>query len=131
MVVVGVGTAGTGVGTSMRVKSYNKGIKVVGVTPKLGVNIQGIRNPREENPTQLFRREWFDEIYEISSEEIPKTFEVARKLAREEGILVGMSSAAIMYIALKKAKEIGKGKTIVAVLPDGGEKYLSTSLYED
>jgi cysteine synthase len=131
MVVVGVGTAGTGVGTSMRVKSYNKGIKVVGVTPKLGVNIQGIRNPREENPTQLFRREWFDEIYEISSEEIPKTFEVARNLAREEGILVGMSSAAIMYIALKKAKEIGKGKTIVAVLPDGGEKYLSTSLYED
>ncbi|MBO3763271.1 MAG: PLP-dependent cysteine synthase family protein [Thermoproteota archaeon] len=131
MVVVGIGTAGTGVGTSMRIKNFNKEVKIVGITPKLGVSIQGIRNPREENPTQLFRGKWFDEIYEISSEEIKKTFEVARRLAREEGILVGMSSAAIMYVALKKAKELGRGKTIVAVLPDGGEKYLSTPIYED
>jgi cysteine synthase A len=61
---------------------------------------------------------------------MPKVFEVARRMAREEGLLIGMSSAAIMYVALKKAKEVGKGKTIVAVLPDGGLKYLSTNLFE-
>jgi cysteine synthase len=130
MIVVGIGTAGTGVGVSMRVKEFNPEIKVVGVTPELGLSIQGLRNPKEVYPTQLFRREAFDEYIEIKREEIPKVFEVARRMAREEGLLIGMSSAAIMYIALKKAKEVGKGKTIVAVLPDSGLKYLSTNLFE-
>lgn len=129
MVVVGVGTAGTGVGTSMRLKEYNPEIKVVGVVPKLGVSIQGLRNPDEPYPTQLFRREWFDELVEIPKELVPETFNVARKIARMEGLLIGMSAAAIMYVALKKAKELGRGKTIVAVLPDNGLKYLSTPLY--
>ncbi|MBS7287340.1 MAG: PLP-dependent cysteine synthase family protein [Candidatus Freyarchaeota archaeon] len=129
MVVVGVGTAGTGVGVSMRVKEYNPNIKVVGVVPELGVSIQGLRNPDEPYPTQLFRMELFDEIIEISREQVPETFEVARRIARMEGLLIGMSSAAIMYVALKKAREIGTGKTIVAVLPDNGLKYLSTPLY--
>ncbi len=129
MVVVGVGTAGTGVGVSMRVKEYNPEIKVVGVVPRLGVSIQGLRNPNEPYPTQLFRREWFDDIVEISKEQVPETFEVARRIARMEGLLIGMSSAAIMYVTLKKARELGTGKTIVAVLPDNGLKYLSTPLY--
>lgn len=129
MVVVGVGTAGTGVGVSMRVKEYNPDIKVVGVVPALGVSIQGLRNPDEPYPTQLFRRESFDEIVEISKEQVPEAFEVARRIARIEGLLVGMSSAAIMYVVLKKARELGAGKTIVAVLPDNGLKYLSTPLY--
>jgi cysteine synthase len=130
MIVVGVGTAGTGVGTSMRVKEYNTNIKIVGVLPELGVSIQGMRNPKEKYPTQLYRRESFDEIIEITKEEVVKTFEVARRAASEEGLLVGMSSGAILYVALKKAKELGKDKTIVAVLPDSGEKYLSTPLFQ-
>ncbi len=97
--------------------------------PKLGLSIQGLRNPEEPHPTQLFTREFFDEIVEITKEEIPQTFEVARKIAREEGLLIGMSAAAIMYVALQKAKELGKDKTIVAVLPDDGTKYLSTPLF--
>jgi len=129
MIVVGVGTAGTGVGTSMRVKEYDPNIKIVGVMPKLGVSIQGLRNPEEPYPTQLFRKEHFDEIVEITKEEIPKTFEVVQKVAREEGLLVGMSAGAIMYVALQKAGKMGKGKTIVAVLPDDGSKYLSTPLF--
>jgi len=56
MIVVGIGTAGTGVGVSMRVKEFNPEIKVVGVTPELGLSIQGLRNPKEAYPTQLFRR---------------------------------------------------------------------------
>jgi len=130
MIVVGVGTAGTGVGTSKRVKEFNPNIKIVGVTPKLGISIQGLRNPKEPYPTQLFRREWFDEIVEIDDGEIEKTLEVAHGMARKEGLLIGLSAGAIMYVALKKAKEIGKDKTIVAILPDGGEKYLSTKLFE-
>lgn len=131
MVIVGIGTAGTGVGVSLRVKSHRPDIKVVGVMPSLGVSIQGLRNPREPYPTQLYRQEHFDDIVEVSASEIPKTFEVARRTAREEGLLIGMSSGAILYVALKKAKELGRGKTIVAVLPDSGEKYLSTSLFTE
>lgn len=130
MIVVGIGTAGTGIGVSMRVKKYNPKIRVVGVTPKIGVSIQGLRNPKEKYPTQLFRKKWFDEVVEISEEELPKIFEVARKIARKEGLLIGISAAAIMYVALKKAKELGKNQTIVAVLPDSGMKYLSTNLFE-
>jgi cysteine synthase len=131
MIVVGIGTAGTVVGVSLRVKEYNPKIKIVGVTPKLGVSIQGLRNPKEAYPTQLFRKESFDEIVEISKEEMPKIFEIAREMAKKEGLLIGMSAGAIMYVALSKARELGKGKTIVAVLPDSGLKYLSTNLFEE
>jgi len=129
MIVVGIGTAGTGVGVSMRVKRFNPEIKIVGVTPRLGVSIQGLRNPGEPYPTRLFKREWFDEIAEIGEEEKKEAFRTARETARREGLLIGMSSGAIMLIALRKAREIGSGKTIVAVLPDDGEKYLSTELF--
>jgi cysteine synthase len=130
MVIVGIGTAGTGVGSSMRIKEYNPSVKIVGVMPRVGVRIQGLRNPKEPYPTQLFREESFDEIIEIRQEEVPKTFEVVREMARREGLFIGMSSGAIMYVALQKAREMGEGKTIVAVLPDSGDKYLSTPLFE-
>jgi cysteine synthase len=130
MVVVGIGTAGTGVGVSMRLKEFNKDIKIVGVTTRLGVSIQGLRNPKEPYPTMLFRKECFDEIVEIDEDGRKEAFETAREAARKEGLLIGMSSGAIMLVALKKARKLGRGKTIVAVLPDGGEKYLSTGLFD-
>ncbi len=129
MVVVGIGTAGTGVGTSIRVKEYNHNIKVVGVMPKIGVSIQGLRNPSEAFPTQLFRSECFDEIVEMTNGMVSESVKVARRAAREEGLLIGMSSGAIMYVALNKARELGKGKMIVAILPDSGLKYLTTDLF--
>jgi cysteine synthase len=129
MVVVGIGTAGTGVGTSIRVKEYNHNIKVVGVMPKIGVSIQGLRNPGEAFPTQLFRSECFDEIVEMTNGMVSESVKVARRAAREEGLLIGMSSGAIMYVALNKARELGKGKMIVAILPDSGLKYLTTDLF--
>ncbi|MCD6148843.1 PLP-dependent cysteine synthase family protein [bacterium] len=128
-VIVGIGTSGTGVGISKKLKEYNQAIKIIGVTPKKGVDIQGLRNPNEPYPTQLFKKGAFDEIIEIDKEDVPKTFKVARRMAREEGLLIGMSSGAIMWVALRKAKELGKGKTIVAVLPDNGLKYLTTPLF--
>lgn len=131
MIVVGIGTAGTGVGTSMRVKETRPDVKIIGVTPKLGTAIQGLRNPNEPFPTQLFRNEWFDEVIEIGEAEKEATFQVAREVAKQEGLLIGMSSGAIMQVALKKAKELGKEKTIVAILPSAGERYLSTPLYPE
>jgi len=131
MIVVGIGTAGTGVGTSMRVKETRPDVKIIGVTPKLGTAIQGLRNPNEPFPTQLFRNEWFDEVIEISEAEKEATFQVAREVAKQEGLLIGMSSGAIMQVALKKAKELSKEKTIVAILPSAGERYLSTPLYPE
>jgi len=130
VIIVGIGTAGTGVGVSKRVKEFNSNIKIIGVMPKVGVKIQGLRNPKEPFPTKLFNSEYFDEIVEIKKDEIPKIYKVARKIARKEGLLIGVSAAAIMYVALKKAEQLGKDKIIVAVLPDNGDKYLSTSLFE-
>jgi len=129
-VVVGVGTAGTGVGVSMRIKEQRPGVKIVGVAPKFGTTIQGLRNPSEPFPTQLFRSKWFDELVEIGDDERAAAFGVARDAARKEGLLVGMSSGAILYVAMKKAAGLGNAKTVVAILPDGGERYLSTNLYE-
>jgi cysteine synthase len=129
MIVIGVGTAGTGVGTSMRVRETNPAVKIIGVTPKLGTAVQGLRNPKEAFPTQLFRPEAFDEVIEVTEEEKQESFKTAREVARREGLLIGMSAGSIIRVALKKAKELGKGKTIVAVLPDGGERYWSTPLY--
>ncbi len=130
MVILSVGTAGTGVGVSRRLREYNPKIKIVAVMPALGAPIQGLRNPKEPNPTQLFDSGAFDEIIEIPKETVPATHLVGRELAKKEGILAGMSSAAAMYIALEKAKELGKDKTIVVILPDTGERYLSTVLFE-
>lgn len=131
MVVVGIGTAGTGVGASMRLKHFNPSIKVVGVVPELGFAIQGLRNPTEPYPTQLLRHERFDEIVVLSREEKPAIYETARRAAKEEGLLVGISAAAILYVSLQKARDLGEEKTIVAVLPDSGSRYLSTDLFEE
>jgi len=130
-IVVGIGTAGTGVGVSMRVKEYDPDIRVIGVIPSLDAGIQGLRNPASAYPTRLYRQQSFDEIVEITGEEVPRTAEVARRAAREEGLLVGMSAGAILHVALREAERLGKGGVVVAVLPDSGYKYLSTGLFED
>ena len=131
MVVMSIGTAGTGVGVSKCLKEYNSKIKIIGVMPEIGAKIQGLRNSRELKQTNLFQSEAFDEIIEIKKESVPETFDVSKMLAQKEGILAGMSSGAAMFIALQKAEELGKDKTIVVIMPDTGERYLSTELFEE
>ena len=130
MVVLGLGTAGTGIGVSKRLRENDPKVRIIGVLPELGSAIQGLRHPKELNPTKLFDKKYFDEIVEIKKEHIPEAFEVSRNLAKKEGILAGMSSGAAMHVALEKAKELGAGKVIVVILPDTGERYLSTTLFE-
>lgn len=131
MVVIAVGTAGTGIGISRKLKTLDPAVRIIGVTPQLGTSIQGLRNPREQNGSMIYDEKYFDEMVEITPEEIPLTYEYSRRLAREEGILSGMSAGAAMYVALKKAKELGSGKRIVTLLADSGERYLSTELFEE
>lgn len=130
MVVLTVGTGGTSSGISLRMREYNPDIKIVGVTPALGVKIQGIRNPREPNPSKLVRLEYLDELIEVEEKDKKDIFETGRRAARSEGLLLGMSSACALHYALRKARELGPGKNVVTVFPDNGFKYLSTELFE-
>jgi len=129
MIVLSLGTAGTGMGVAMRIKKEKPSVKIVGVVPKEGVSIAGLLPLAKIEKFKIFKRRFFDEIFEIKKGEIEKVKKTARELARKEGLLIGQSSAAIGYVALKKAKELKKGKRICAIFPDSGLKYLSENLY--
>ena len=126
MVIVAMGTTGTVMGAGKRLKEFNPDIKIVGVEPFLGHKLQGMKNMKEAYRPGIYDRRKLDEKVKIKDEDAHET---ARELALKEGILVGMSSGAVMFVALQKAKELGKGKVIVAILPDTGERYLTTSLF--
>ncbi len=122
--VAGIGTTGTLMGVSKRLKEHNPAVKVIGVQPESGTAIQGLKDLKSQYVPAIWKRELVDEIFYVN----PKAAEEAsRLLALQEGIFVGPSSGAIFHVAAAKAKEIEKG-IIVAIAPDGGEKYLSTTL---
>ena len=126
-VVCTLGTTGTAMGISKRLKEYNPQIKIIGVEPYLRHKIQGLKNMKESYRPGIFDRGRLDETVNILDED---AFAMARRLALEEGILSGMSSGAAMHVAVQKASEIGEG-VMVVVLPDSGERYLSTALFTD
>jgi cysteine synthase B len=122
--VAGIGTTGTLMGVSKRLKEYNPDIQVIAVEPERGTAIQGLKNLETQYVPAIWQRELVDEIHKVHPKEAE---EAARLLMLQEGIFVGPSSGAIFHTALKKAEEISKG-VMVAIAPDGGEKYLSTTL---
>ncbi len=122
--VAGLGTTGTLVGVSKRLKEYNPDIKVIAVQPDPATPIQGLKNLQTQYVPAIWKKECVDEIYEVNSRDAEET---ARLLTLREGIFVGPSSGAIFSIAMRKASQIKEG-VMVAMAPDGGEKYLSTSL---
>lgn len=123
--VAGMGTTGTLMGTGQRLKEFNSRIKIVGIEPTLGHRIQGLKNMQESIVPKIFDPKKLDERIIIDDE---PAFSMARKLAVEEGIFVGMSSGAAMAGALKLAQAMRSG-TIVVLFPDRGERYLSTALF--
>lgn len=127
MLVVAIGTTGTLMGTGKRLKEFNPKIKIVGVEPHLGHKLQGMKSLKDAYRPGIYNRKGMDEKVFINDED---AFRTARELAIKEGLLVGMSSGAVMFVALQKAKELGKDKLIVAILPDTGERYLSTELFD-
>ncbi len=120
--VAGMGTTGTLMGTGRYLKAVKPDIKIVGVEPVMGHTIQGLKNMTESMVPKIFDPSLLDERYMIEDGE---AFEVTRMLAQHEGIFVGTSSGAAVAIALKIAKQIKHG-TIVTILPDRGDRYLST-----
>ena len=125
--VASMGTTGTLMGLARRFKELNPAVQIIGVEPYMGHKIQGLKNMKESYPPGIFKRNLPDRILNVEDEE---AFETTRWLAKKEGLLVGMSSGAAMAIALKVAREM-KGGRIAVLLPDGGERYLSTSLFAD
>jgi len=123
--VATLGTTGTLMGVSRRLKKYNPDIQIVGVEPYLGHKIQGLKNMKEAYCPEIFEKHRLDKKINIEDEH---AYETARRLAIEEGIFVGMSSGAAMAGALKAAEIMNEG-TIVVVFPDNGERYLSTPLF--
>jgi cysteinyl-tRNA synthetase len=127
MVIVAIGTTGTIMGVGKRLKELNPKIKIVGVEPYIGHKLQGMKSLKEAYRPGIYNRKMMDEKVYIGDED---AFKTARMLALKEGLLVGMSSGAVMHVALQKAKELKKGKVIVAILPDTGERYLTTELFK-
>ncbi|OPY86708.1 MAG: Cysteine--tRNA ligase [Smithella sp. PtaU1.Bin162] len=125
MVVASLGTTGTAMGISKRLKELNPQIKIVGVEPYLKHKIQGLKNMRESYRPGIFDKNRLDEKVNILDE---NAFTMARRLAREEGIMAGMSSGAAMFVAIQKAMQVQEGLMVV-ILPDSGERYLSTELF--
>ena len=123
--VAGMGTTGTLMGTGLYLKERKKSVRIVGAEPVKGHTIQGLKNMEEAIVPGIYRPEVLDQKITIQDEE---AFETARLLAVREGIFAGMSSGAAVACALKVAATMNKG-IIVALLPDRGDRYLSTSLF--
>lgn len=123
--VAGMGTSGTLMGTGRFLREAKPGVRIVGIEPRLGHKVQGLKNMREAIVPDIYHEEELDEKLTVEDED---AFETARRLALEEGIFVGMSSGAAMAGTLKIAQGMTSG-VIVTLLPDRGDRYLSTSLF--
>jgi len=132
--VSGIGTGGTITGAGEVLKKNFPGIEIVAVEPKDSPILSGgqpgphkIQGIGAGFIPEILDTEIYDTIIQVSNED---AYEVARKVAREEGILGGVSSGAAIYAALEVARRLGKGKKVLAILPSNGERYLSTPLYQ-
>ncbi|MDR2730173.1 MAG: cysteine synthase A [Treponema sp.] len=136
ILIDGVGTGGTLAGAGKFLKSKKPGVKVIAVEPAASPVLSGgqpgphkIQGIGAGFQPQVYDPSVIDEIYQTDEVKAGNT---ARRLAREEGIIVGISSGSVLEAALAVAKRPeNNGKTIVAVLPDTGERYLSTWLWEE
>jgi cysteine synthase A len=133
-VVAGVGTGGTVSGVGQVLKKRNAKIKMVAVMPVEAQVLKGggftphkIQGIGPSFIPAIYDASVVDEVFDVT---LDQAIQTARRLAKEEGIFVGISSGAVAYAALQTAKNLDRGKRVVAVLPDTGERYLSTMLFE-
>ncbi|HLR10444.1 MAG TPA: cysteine synthase A [Sporosarcina sp.] len=131
--VAGIGTGGTITGVGSVLKERFDDVKIIAVEPEESAILSGgepgphkIQGIGAGFVPKVLQTDIYDEIIRVSGDD---AYETARRTAREEGILGGVSSGAAIFAAMQVAKELGKGKTVVALLPSNGERYLSTPLY--
>jgi cysteine synthase B len=123
--VAGMGTTGTLMGVSKYLKKHKPAVKIIGVEPTVNHSIQGLKNLHESIVPRIFQSSALDDELTVTDDE---AFDITRRLATREGLFVGMSSGAAVAGALKVAKGMKSG-TVVVLLPDRGDRYLSTSLF--
>jgi cysteine synthase A len=133
--VAGVGTGGTVTGVGEILKDALPGIEIVAVEPAGSPVLSGgspgkhkIQGIGAGFVPEVLNTDVIDQIVQVTDENAAQT---ARRLAREEGILAGISSGAAAWAAMQVANRLGEGKTVVALLPDTGERYLSTGLFDE
>lgn len=124
--VAGLGTTGTIMGVGRRLKEANPKIMVIGAEPVEGHAIQGLKNMKESIVPGIYERNRLDRVVPVNDRE---AFACANRLAVEEGLFVGMSSGAAVWAALQVAGELSPDDTVVTLLPDRGDRYLSTNLF--
>jgi cysteine synthase A len=132
--VAGIGTGGTITGAGSVLREKFPEIKIYAVEPKDSPVLSGgkpgphkIQGIGAGFVPEVLDTKLYDEIIQVTTE---NAFEAARRAGREEGILGGISSGAAIYAAVEVAKKLGKGKKVLAIIPDNGERYLSTALYQ-
>ncbi|HEX3061235.1 MAG TPA: cysteine synthase CysM [Usitatibacter sp.] len=123
--VATMGTTGTLMGCSRYLKEMNPAVQIVGVQPREGSSVPGIRKWPEAYLPGIFDRSRVDRIVEVSQDE---SEEMARRLAREEGIFAGISAGGGMAAAMKVCAE-ARDAVIVSIVPDRGDRYLSTGVF--
>ena len=133
--VAGVGTGGTITGVGKYLKEKNPDIKVIGVEPfdsplitKGVAGPHGIQGIGANFIPEILDLKVVDEVVTVTTED---SYAAGRRMGREEGILCGISSGTNVAAAIKLAKKLGKGKTVVTVLPDTAERYFSTPLFDE
>lgn len=124
-IIATLGTTGTVMGLCSWFHEFQPHVKVIAVEPHLEHKIQGLKNMKESYKPGIFDKNIPDQIVTVEDED---AFDTARKLAACEGLLVGMSSGGAMAAALTYVKDLKSG-LVVVILPDGGERYLSTPLF--
>ncbi len=124
--VAGMGTGGTLMGVSRYLREAKPGVTIVGVEPRLGHKVQGLKNMQEAIVPPIYNPDALDLKLTVHDE---PAFDTARDLATREGLFVGMSSGAAVAGAIQVAKDAPAGSTIVVLLPDRGDRYLSTVLF--
>ncbi|KKQ60590.1 MAG: hypothetical protein US81_C0016G0019 [Parcubacteria group bacterium GW2011_GWE2_38_18] len=123
--VAGLGTSGTFMGIAQKLKEKKSNVVKIAVEPSLKHKIQGLKNMKEAIVPQIYDKKMIDKKITVSDND---AFATLRQLSRHEGMFLGMSSGANIYAAMQVGKKIEKGNILV-IAPDGGEKYLSTGVF--
>lgn len=132
--IAGVGTGGTVTGVGQKLKEKINNIKIIAVEPKNSPVLSGGRAGAHKIQglgsgfiPEIYNPEIIDDVVNVSDED---AYRVTKLIAEKEGILLGISSGAAIHVALEMAKKLGKDKKVLAIAPDGGEKYISMGIYE-